>query len=186
MSVSDAVTTQSGASAGDQSFKRDDFLADNEFHGGEIGVRFRFTQRNFWFDGLAMLAIGGNDRTVTIDGETTTIPAGMAAQTDAGGLLTSNETNIGRYSDSEAQVIPEFRIGIGVILTPNWIARVGYNVIVWSDVARAAGQLPPNLAVDPRNIPPVSAGGGASPLFPGIGGSELVAHGLDLGLECDF
>jgi hypothetical protein len=43
--------------------------------------------------------------------------------------------------------------------------------------------LPPNLAVDPRNIPPVAAGGGASPLFPGLGGSELVAHGLDLGVE---
>jgi hypothetical protein len=186
LSISDEVTVQSGANAGDQNMRRDDFFADNEFHGGEIGLCIRFTQRNFWFDGTAMLAIGGNRRSVTIDGQTTTIPVGMVAQTDAGGLLTSSETNIGRYDDSEAQVIPEFRVGFSLCLTPNWIARLGYDVIVWSDVARAASQLPPNLAVDQRHIPPVAAGGGASPLFPGIGGSEFVVHGLDLGLECTY
>jgi hypothetical protein len=43
-----------------------------------------------------------------------------------------------------------------------------------------------DLAVDPRNIPPVSVGGGAAPLFPGIGGSELVAHGLDLSVQFTY
>jgi hypothetical protein len=63
---------------------------------------------------------------------------------------------------------------------------VGYNVIIWNDVARAASHLPPGLQVDPRNLPPVQAGGGSEPEFPGIKGSQLLAHGLDLGVMFAF
>jgi hypothetical protein len=35
-------------------------------------------------------------------------------------------------------------------------------------------------------LPPVQPGGGAEPVFPGIRGSELLAHGLDLGIMFAF
>jgi len=186
LAISDSRTTLSGAQAGDQSLKRDDFSTSNEFHGGQFGALVRFTQQSCWFDGLAKIAVGGQRSSVTISGETVTIPAGMVAQTAEGGLLTSSETNIGHYSDTRARVIPEFRVGFGVYLTPNWSVRAGYSVVAWSGVARPAGQMPPNLAVDQRNLPPVSAGGGASPLFPGIGTSNLVADGIDLAVEFTY
>ena len=59
-------------------------------------------------------------------------------------------------------------------------------MILWGDVARAASHLPPGLAVDPRNLPPVQGGGGPDPAFPGITGSDLVAHGFDFGVDFTY
>jgi hypothetical protein len=72
------------------------------------------------------------------------------------------------------------------MVTRCWSVHAGYNVIIWSDVARAASHLPPGLEVDPRNIPPVQAGGGSAPEFPGIRGSQLVAHGFDFSVAWQF
>jgi len=166
-----------------QSYSHDLFNTDNEFHGGEIGVLARFTQTGCWFDGSVRLAIGGHEKRATVNGSTATIPNGMPVEFAEGGLLTSSETNIGTYTDSRFRFIPTFRLEAGVYLTPQWTFQAGYTAIIWGGVARAAALTPPDLAVDPRNIPPVMPGGGASPFFPGIGGSELVAHGLDLGIE---
>jgi hypothetical protein len=166
--------------------RRDYFASDNEFHGGELGVRARITQKACWFDGSFKLAIGGHSRRMTIDGASVIAPVNMPAQFYEGGLYTSSATNIGEYSDSRARLIPEFRLSIGVYLTPSWVLRAGYTAIVWSGVERAAEGLPPNLEVDPRNMPGGAGGGGVSPYFPGLGGSELVANGLDLGLEFNY
>lgn len=183
LAIDDSRTVVSGQSGvGDVDAKHDRFLTDNEFHGGEIGVKARITQTGCWFDGTAKVALGGQHSSATIAGETVTTN-GMGTTTSDGGLLTSSETNIGYHEDWRARLIPQFRFGLGVFVTPNWTAKAGYSVIVWDGVARPAGQLPPNLTVDPRNIPPMVAGGGASPVFPGLGRSELVIHGLDLGVE---
>jgi hypothetical protein len=95
-------------------------------------------------------------------------------------------TNIGTYHDTDFVVIPEFHLGAGAMLTRCWSIHAGYNVIIWSDVARAASHLPPGLQVDPRNLPPVQTGGGDEPVFPGIRGSQLVAHGFDLSVSWQF
>jgi hypothetical protein len=157
----------------------DGFRACNEFNGGEIGMQAYKTHCWWWFDGIAKLAIGSNRRTVTVDGLTfVDVPGGGTALAQ-GGLLTSEVTNIGRYRDTEFAVIPELRLGLGACVTKFCSVRAGYNCILWGDVARAGSHLPPDLQVDPRNIPPVQAGGGPEPEFPGIRGSQLVAHGLD-------
>jgi hypothetical protein len=135
---------------------------------------------------MAKVALGQNNRTVFVDGRTITSVPGDTTTDDAGGLLTSSVTNIGHYHDSEFVVIPEFRLGVGALLTRCWSIHAGYDVIIWGDVARASSHLPPDLAVDPRNIPPVQSGGGAEPEFPGIRGSQLVAHGLDLSMTWQF
>jgi hypothetical protein len=164
----------------------DQFDARNEFHGGEIGFVGRRTCSWWWIDGAAKMAIGSSRRTVTVSGQTiNTVPGGGQATFD-GGLLTSEVTNIGRYSDSSTVVIPEFRLGLGGQITRNWGVHAGYNVIIWNDVARAAAHLPPGLAVDPRNLPPVTSGGGPDPAFPGIRGSQLLAHGFDFGVEFTY
>lgn len=180
--IDDSRTVVSGTGAGGREFRRDLFDTDNEFHGAEFGVMARFTQTGCWFDGLAKLAIGGQKKQASINGSSVLIP-GMVPSYEEGGWLTSPDTNIGNYRDYRARFVPTFRLGAGVRLTPQWTFQVGYTAIVWGGVVRAAALTPPNLAVDTRNIPPVSAGGGPAPVFPGLGGSELVAHGLDLGIE---
>lgn len=165
---------------------QDSFMARNQFHGGEIGLQGRQIFGNFWWDGTAKIAIGSNRRVVTVNGQTiVTVPNGGTSE-EAGGLLTSEVTNIGRYTDSSVVVIPDFRLGLGAMVTNHLSVRAGYRVIIWADVARAADHLPPGLAVDPRNIPPVQPGGGPDPIFPGIQGTQLVAHGFDFGVQFTY
>jgi hypothetical protein len=164
----------------------DDFQTHNEFHGGELALDGRLKQGNWWLEGLARVAVGGNRRTIDIQGSTQRVTAGGLFDALPGGLLTSDVTNIGRRVDSEATAIPEFRIGIGCQLLPRLSARIGYHVIIWEGVVQAASQLPPNLGVNPLNLPNVQPGGGDQPLFPGFVDTTLVAHGLDLGLELAY
>jgi hypothetical protein len=175
--------TTSTLVVGTQIFVQDSFLARNEFHGGEIGLQGCYQSSWWWVDGLAKLAIGSNRRTVIIDGQTTFDIPGQGVQTFEGGLLASSETNIGRYTDDTVIGIPEFRVGVGAMLTKSVSLRAGYNVIIWNDVARAGSHLPPGLRVDTDNIPPVIPGGGPDPRFPGIQDSTLVAHGFNLAIE---
>jgi hypothetical protein len=171
---------------GTQIFLSDRFAARNQFNGFELGLKGRFQHDLWWVDGSALFAIGGNRRVVFVDGTSFNAVPGDATTLTTGGLLTSDVTNIGRYSDTDGVVIPRFRIGGGVKLTEWLSAKAGYSVIIWNDVAQAGSHLPPDLAVDPRNIPPVEAGGGPEPAFPGIRGTYFVAHGLDAGFEILF
>jgi hypothetical protein len=168
---------------GTQIFVRDNFTTENEFHGGELGLGGRLGRGCWFVDGSALLAIGSNRRRVTIDGSTTNIVPGDGTSSFAGGLLTSPETNIGRYESSETAVIPRFRLAAGAQLTERLTASVGYNVIVWGDVLVASSQLPPGLATDPRNLPPVTSGGGPDPAFPTNADDQIVAHGFDFTLQ---
>jgi hypothetical protein len=164
----------------------DKFGASNQFHGGEIGLQGRRQEGFLWIDGLAAIAVGGNMRKVSINGGTDVTVPGAGSASSAGGLLTSSETNIGNYSDTQATVIPRFRIGVGCQISERVSARFGYNAIIWTDAVQAASQLPPDLATDPRNLPPVQGGGGPQPANPGMFGTTVVAHGADLGLELTF
>jgi hypothetical protein len=178
--------TQTPLVPGTTFFVQDRFRTHNEFNGGEIGLQGFSKHCCWWLDGMAKIAMGEQHRRVTVDGQTVIDVPGGGTSTAAGGLLTSEVTNIGHYDDSDFVVIPEFRLGIGGQLTHYCSIRAGYNVIIWNDVARAASHLPPGLQVDPRNLPPVQPGGGPEPVFPGIRGSELMAHGLDLSLMFSF
>lgn len=164
----------------------DKFGARNQFHGGEIGLQGRRQEGFIWIDGLAAIAVGGNMRDVSINGGTTTTVPSAGTTSSPGGLLTSSETNIGNYSDTKATVIPRFRLGVGCQVSERVSARFGYNVIIWNDAVQAVSQLPPDLATDPRNLPPVQGGGGPQPANPGMYGTTVVAHGADLGLEVTF
>jgi hypothetical protein len=164
----------------------DSFRTRNEFNGGEIGLQAYSLRHWLWFEGLAKVALGVQQRTVTIDGATTIDVPGGGTFTGGGGLLTSTNTNIGSYDDSNFVVIPEFRLGVGAKIT-SWLSlRGGYNLILWNDVVRAGSSLPPSGTVDPRNLPPIQAGGGAEPAFRGIRGSQLAAQGLDAGITCQW
>ncbi len=167
-------------------FVQDRFRTRNEFNGGEIGLQGYKQHCWWWVDGTAKMAIGNQRRSVTVSGRTITSVPGDDTTDLPGGLLTSSETNIGTYHDSSVVVIPEFRLGVGTCLTRCWSIHAGYNVILWGDVARAASHLPPGLAVDPRNLPPVQSGGGDDPVFPGIRGTQLIAHGLDLSMTWQY
>lgn len=172
--------------AGTRVLIRNVFAARNEFHGAELGLSGRIQRGNFWADGLAGFALGGNRRIAFINGGTLQLVPGFTPFFEEGGGVVSSITNFGRYKNKVAEVIPRLRIGAGWQVTEHISARAGYNLIVWDGVVQAANGLPPGLAVDQRNLPNVVPGGGPEPIFPGLRGTTMVAHGLDLGLEVWF
>ena len=48
-------------------------------------------------------------------------------------------------------MIPELGLDLGYQVNCHWRAHLGYNILYWGCVSRAADQI--SLYVDPRNIP---------------------------------
>jgi hypothetical protein len=164
---------------------QDKFAGRNEFHGFEMGLQGRLQRRAQWLEGSALVALGGSRRVVFVEGSEIDVLGNQSSELD-GGRLTSPLTNIGRSTDDQAQAIPRFRVAAGWQLSEKLSMHFGYNLIIWNGVVQAADHLPPNMAVDVRNINPQQAGGGPQPAFPGLRDTTMVAHGLDFGLEVWF
>jgi hypothetical protein len=174
-----------GVMPGDRRAIEDLFRGQNDFHGFEIGLQGRVQRQRWWCEGLATVALGTSRRQVFVGGFTSTLIDGVIGG-GGGGVLTAEGRNIGERFDNQGAAIPRFRLGAGWQATEKLGFRMGYNLIVWDGVVFAADHLPPNLAVDPDNLPGGDGAGGPQPVFPGIRESTMVAHGLDLGLELAF
>jgi len=157
----------------------DGFRTENDFNGAEIGFRTR-VYRGRWSVGLlTKIAIGSNHQVVTIDGSTITTLPGQQPVTAQGGVL-ATETNIGRYTHDQFTVIPQLGLDVGYDLAESLRVVVGYDLIYWPHVQRAAGQI--DSTVDPRNLPPVQPGGTIFPQ-PQLVSTDFWAQGVNVGVE---
>ena len=154
------------------------FRTENRFHGAELGFSTRVYRGRWSLELLTKMAIGNNRQVVTIDGQTITTLPGLPPTTASGGVLATG-SNIGRYTDDQFTVIPQLGLDLGFDLSERLRLFVGYNLIYWPQVQRAADQI--DLAVDPRNIPPVQPG--ALP-FPAaqLSSTDFWAQGVNFGL----
>ena len=159
----------------------DDFQVENRFHGAEIAFRMRrqFSQTTR-LHALAKLALGSNQATARINGQTTNIvPSGDGATFD-GGLL-AQSTNIGTHKQADFSVIPQFGINLTGRLDRYVELTLGYSVVVWTNVMRVGD------AVDRRvsQFPPEPSSGTMDPSF-NFQSSTFVAHGLNFGAVATF
>ena len=61
--------------------------------------------------------------------------------------------------------MPQLGLELGYQLSCHWRAYIGYDLLYWGIVAKAADQIDLNL--DPRNFPPSTQRGLPFPQFPG-------------------
>jgi hypothetical protein len=163
---------------------RDSFRTENNIYAVTMGF---YKERRFshYFAGLrGTVGLGWNNQTTEISGSTTITPPGGVGTTYAGGLLTQ-PSNIGRYSTTRFVVVPEVGVRLGVQLTDNARAYVGYDFLYVSDVVRSGDAIDPR--VNTNQIPP-SRGLGNSPAVPAFRGNrtDFWAQGITLGLEFRF
>ena len=136
--------------------------------------------RGRWsLDILTKIAMGNNHQTVTIEGQTVQTPQGGASQTFAAGILAGG-SNSGVYQRDNLTLIPELNLELGYQWNCHWRAFIGYDILYWGAVTRAADQI--DLNVDPRNFPPPTEGALPFPQFPGKF-SDFWAQGVNLGAE---
>lgn len=158
----------------------DQFAAENEFQGCQVGIQYQGPAINCWSLGLlAKVAVGYNDSQVFVNGETTTTTETGDATTNPGGLLTQ-ASNIGNFDDDEFSTLSEFRVSMARQLNRRLSLNVGYTLLHWTEVARSAGQI--DLGVNPTQIPPGTLSGDARPRVP-FHRSDFTAQGLSLGIE---
>ena len=131
----------------------DSFLAQNEFHGGSIGLLAYGDYGRWTLKGLAKVGLGNMHQTVQVAGQTVTSTAGGASATTPSGLF-SLPSNIGSYSHDEFGVIPEAKLNLGYRWNQNWTFAVGYSFMYWNNIATAGTALDRNINLTQVPGPP--------------------------------
>jgi hypothetical protein len=169
----------------------DSFRTSNRFYGVQLGSITRYSWSDcFSFVARGSIAFGVNQQLAEINGYTQLTPAPTDLNQDirstAGGIYAQN-SNSGRYFQSEFSWATEGEVGFEYALTPNWKARVGYTLLVWNNVVRPGDLV--DRRVDRRTVPsdPNYVAGQTAdvPAF-SWKQSDLWTQGFTFGLELQY
>jgi hypothetical protein len=120
----------------------DTFRTFNEFYGGQLGATVDRTWGIFFAKATTKVALGAMQQTVRINGSSTAT-AGNAFQVPtyypAGYFAVP--TNSGSFHTERFAVIPQVDLTIGVQLTDNLRATLGYSFLFLSSVMRPGEQI---------------------------------------------
>lgn len=176
-----SLHADSGYDVGTVIDRYDLFKSTNDFHGGEFGLAMRWS-RGCWSVRLSSkLAMGGTFTRAIVDGATS-VDGGPSAGDYAGGLL-ALPTNIGYHRDTEFAVLSEIGVSLEWQLTCDLRFSVGYDLMTWNHVGRAADQI--DLGINPTQIPPDTLVGESRPEF-AWRKTSFWAQGLSICLEQQF
>jgi hypothetical protein len=163
-------------------FVRDRFATENRFHGGQVGFTWerRWGAWTLW--GRATVAFGITEQELEIYGIQTRIRPNQPPVSYPGGLLAA-ASNLGTFHQDRFSVVPEVTVQVGYRLSPAWQIYLGYNFLYWTNVLRPGEQI--DRVVDLTQVPnapsvPFSGQFRPRPLFRQ---SDLLATGLQFGLE---
>jgi hypothetical protein len=186
LGVQQTLTTAPGSVfvTGTQIQTQDRFAGENDFHGLDLGLRADFVRDTLSLGLLAKVAVGMTSRSVVINGNTRILVPGTAPLTFPGGFL-ALVSNIGRHKSTDWDVLPELGLTAGWEVTHNVRLRLGYSVLFWPEVARAADQV--SLRINPNQFPPpqITANPTTPPVFE-LHRSNFWVQSLTLGLEYRF
>lgn len=129
----------------------DSFSADNEFHGGQIGVAMHYEENCWTFNGLLKTGFGSLRRTANLSGHTTTT-VGTDVDTSSEGFLVQS-TNSGKRTDSTFGWVPELDLSLGWHRFPRFDVTAGYHVIAMTDALRVFDTVDPDLAINSATNP---------------------------------
>jgi hypothetical protein len=112
----------------------DNYSAVNNFNGGELGLDALMTWGRWSLDVMAKAALGINNQDVQLFGLQR-----VDASVTGGGITQGSATY--DFSRNVFSWIPELTLTAGYQLTDHVKFTVGYDLIYWSGVARAANQI---------------------------------------------
>jgi hypothetical protein len=168
----------------------DQFDATNRFYGLQLGVRANYDQGPWVVSGVAKLALGTMQQSVSISGslETNDFNNYEATQFFPSGYF-ALPTNSGTHKQNEFAVVPEVGLTLGYRITPAATLYVGYSFLYASNVARPAAQINRNInptySVSYGGDPPATPAGAAQPTF-SFNTTDFWAQSLTLGFAYRF
>ncbi len=158
---------------------RDQFDAENEFHGGQLGLAARYREGCWSFNGTLKAAAGSVKRTAIRSGSTRASLGGVT-NVDPNGLLVRS-TNAGTISDNTFGWVPELDATIGWRWTRNLDLTFGYHVIALTDAIQVSGTIDPDLAVNAADNPT-----GQQRPSGALRYDTFYIHGIHFGLQCVY
>lgn len=163
----------------------DQFSATNRFYGANFGLKWEWWSGRLFANAVGKVAFGGSHEIVNIRGTTYASGPGFGRQFAPAGLF-AQATNIGRYSRSQFDFVPEIGLNVGYQLTHRMRGFIGYTFMYWTDVVRAGEQI--DTGINTTQVPVLAGGalvGPGRPMF-AFRDSDFWVHGLNAGLELRF
>lgn len=158
------------------------FDTKNNFYGGQVGLAGEYWRDRCFVQLTGKMALGGNCRTVEVDGASIKT-TGSLVQTFPQGTLFALRTNGGVHHDTVFSVIPELGLNVGIQLTSNLRVMVGYSFIACTNVARPGDQIDTTVNTSQRFGAPLV--GAPRPRFQ-FQNSTFWAQGINFGLDLRF
>lgn len=172
----DSLSVIAGGSESGEYAASDSFRTLSQFYGGEFGLIEKWWRQRWSLQALGKVALGGSLLNTTIEGFTTT-PTGSFP----GGVL-AQPTNPGGQQSTFA-AMGEFGVTADYALWSQFRVSVGYSLIYWSTVGRAAAQI--DGTVNPSQFAGGSLIGPTAPVF-NQSTTGFWAQGVNVGLEYQF
>jgi hypothetical protein len=162
----------------------DKFDTDNEFNGGQVGVRGEWNWGRVRAQAAAKLAIGATEESVTIAGMTTLFPRTGGSAALPGGFY-AVPSNSGLFKCEEFSVVPELGVNLGYRVCQSVTLFGGYNFLYWSTVARSGDQINRNINI--LEVPSiVGTNIGTAQRSNAVRDNDFWAHGFSAGFELRY
>ena len=152
----------------------DRFETTNQFLGYQLGTRMSWRYKRFLFDLTGKVALGGNEQTRSISGQSTSSgPDATNPGTFPGGFY-AQPSNMGKNSDLQLAVMPALEMKLGFNITSGILFTVGYDLFYLNQTVRVANQIDRNLNLsqsrrprhrDARRSADAAAGSTTHPIF---------------------
>ena len=160
----------------------DRFATENEFHGGEIGLKGKMARGSWSLDGLIKTSLGSQRQQVAISGTSeVNFPPGPPLPFPGGFL--AQGTNSGVFERDRFILIPEATLNLTYHHTPCLSFHAGYNIIWMTEAVTSGDQIDLNLNLTQQFGGPLV--GPAAPLFP-FRERDYWLQGLNFGVNLDF
>ena len=164
----------------------DQFKAENNFYGGQVGLVGEVTRGRWFVNGRASVAFGTVQQSAEINGGQVQAFPGGPVTAVPGGLLALPGANMGTYTQNKFAVLPEAGLNVGYMVTPRLRVFVGYDFLYLSSVLRPANLIDTN--VDASRVPnffsappPVLPGAGVP--APNLRTTDFFAQGINFGMS---
>lgn len=158
---------------------QDRFEAQNQFHGGDLGLLAEVHRGSLGVELMGKVAVGNMRQRLWTNGySAVTVPGAPPVESDAGLLV--QPSNTGLFIDDEIGIIPEFAINLMWQFTPQIKATLGYTFIYVNKVLRPGEMI--DLTINPRQ----DLGGDLVPEITQFADRDFWVQGLNAGLEIRF
>jgi hypothetical protein len=176
-----SITSNSTTTTGFTFDVFDRFKTQNNFHGGQLGLRGEMMRDRWSLNGLARVAYGNMHQQVDIAGGTTVSNPPAPGSSLNGGLL-AQPTNIGSYSRDRGVFIPELNMNLVYHHNANLSFSFGYNILWISNVVTSGEQI--DYRVNPSQLTGPLVGP-ARPAF-NFNDQTYWLQGMNFGINWDF